>query len=431
MNSFHDRGTHNACASTGSFNYGYRDPMSEFRSILAYDCVVGQCDNVSAASCPRVQRFSSPRIQYNGKAIGSATQDNARQINDVQAIVASFYPAMNCRSDNECNDQDPATTDTCNLRTAVCVFTKGGITIKPDPASVPASDTPFSYMETKVIPKVSSASWITVSLNAVYRSPIPVCSVKYDTGGRLLPAVVRVRNVGTTSFEIRLQNPSGKALTGRDVHCVVADEGTWTLEDGRTVEAKKYTSTITDRKLSWRGQQQTYNAPFKAPVVLGQVMSNNDERFSVFWCRGLSATNAPDGTMIYTGKHVGEDLRRTRALETVGYIVLEAGHATSDGVEIETRRSQQTTMGYVNGKYTSTFERPFATAPAVAIVSQVAMDESDGSWAVLTSSPTTTGMGVALDEDMIGDWERKHGTEEIDYAVFSTTGTIRLNAREG
>jgi hypothetical protein len=65
------------------------------------------------------------------------------------------------------------------------------------------------------------------------------------------------------------------------------------------------------------------------------------------------------------------------------------------------------------------------------LLSQVAMDESDGSWAVLTSSPTITGMGVALDEDMIGDWKRKHGTDEIDWAVFSTTGTIRLHAREG
>ena len=40
----HDRGTKEACSSS-NYNYGYRDPNAAFRSIMAYNCKSGQCDN--------------------------------------------------------------------------------------------------------------------------------------------------------------------------------------------------------------------------------------------------------------------------------------------------------------------------------------------------------------------------------------------------
>lgn len=216
-------------------------------------------------------------------------------------------------------------------------------------------------------------------------------------------------------------------MSARDVHCVIVEEGAWKLGDGRKIEAKKYTSKVTDRKRSWKGEAQTYTNTYTAPVVLGQVMSSNDSKWSVFWCRGAGTTSGPISTKLVTGKHVGEDWSRTRSNEVVGYIVMETGHATSDGVEIETRRGKDIAVGYVQTKNNAySFATPFAIDPAVAIVSQVAVDESDGSWAVLTSNPTKTQLGVAVDEDMIWDKERKHTTEELDYAVFSVAGLIPL-----
>jgi hypothetical protein len=124
LNANHDRATVNAtyCGTTG-YNFGYKDPKAAFRSIMAYDCAISQCDNMPKNGCPRVQRFSSPTILYNGQAIGSATEDNARMINERLATVAAFYPAMNCVSDADCNDGNPSTVDTCNIANSVCVFT--------------------------------------------------------------------------------------------------------------------------------------------------------------------------------------------------------------------------------------------------------------------------------------------------------------------
>jgi chitinase len=58
---------------------------------MSYQCVSGQCDNNVGLSCPRVQRFSNPTYNYNGKAIGSALHDNARQLNRVRDTVAAYY----------------------------------------------------------------------------------------------------------------------------------------------------------------------------------------------------------------------------------------------------------------------------------------------------------------------------------------------------
>ena len=95
------------------------------------------------------------------------------------------------------------------------------------------------------------------------------------------------------SFKIRLQNPSGKSLEGRDVHCVVVEEGSWTMPDGRKIEAKTYESKLTDHKSSWVGEEQTYTNSYSNPVVLGQVISYNDAKWSVFWSGGSSSNRAP------------------------------------------------------------------------------------------------------------------------------------------
>ena len=58
---------------------------------------------------------------------------------------------------------------------------------------------------------------------------------------------------------------------------------------------------------------------------MGQVQTVNDPAWSVFWARGSSVTDPPSSTVLQVGKHVGEDPTKTRADETIGYVVLEAG----------------------------------------------------------------------------------------------------------
>jgi hypothetical protein len=433
FNMQHDRATENVCAMNTTFNYGYIQPNAEFRTIMSYDCKMGQCDNMPKDGCNRVQRFSNsnPAYTFNGKPIGDNSRDNARQFNSKRSLVASFYPAMNCKINAECNDGDASTVDTCNTATSVCVFTPKPATLAPNAAPIAQAPTTapsqLFFMESIKITGVNSTIWKTVPLAKLYISPIPVCTVKYDLGITLLPAVVRIQNVGPNSFNIRLQNPSDVAIANRDVHCVVVEEGKWKMPDGRLMEAKKYSSTVTDNTKTWIGQTQTYQNKYTNPVVLGQVMSFNDPKWSVFWSRAsVSQNNAPTAISIITGKHVGEDTKTTRLVETVGYIVMEAGHATSGTVEVETGRGLDAFTAYTGTKYSAPFTKAFAVRPVVAVVCQMAMDDVDGSWAVLTTDPATTVVGVSIDEDQILDSERAHTTEEIAYALFSIAGPVQL-----
>ena len=205
------------------------------------------------------------------------------------------------------------------------------------------------------------------------------------------------------------------------VYCLAAEEGTWTLPDGRAMEAYTYSSSVTDYNASWVGEARTFSQSYSQPVVLGQVMSYNDAAWSSFWSRGPNKWDPVSASALYTGKHVGEDPNRTRADETVGYIVFEAGNGTLGGVNYEIALGADTIEGTPVGARTYTFAQPFAQPPVVAVVSQSGMDGADGSWASLFGgSPLrANGMDLAVSEDQVKDSERNHTTEQVGYAVFA------------
>jgi hypothetical protein len=74
--------------------------------------------------------------------------------------------------------------------------------------------------------------------------------------------------------------------------------------------------------------------------MLGQVMSYNDPKWSVFWSRGAADWSPTYGYNWLTGKHVGEDSTRSRVDESYRLLVIEERHAVS-----EDQKSRQRVMG--------------------------------------------------------------------------------------
>ena len=190
------------------------------------------------------------------------------------------------------------------------------------------------FLATGKVAGVSTSSWSTVTLPNAYASMVVVATPNYDN--TLPPMVTRIRNASGNSFEVKLDRADGAndPVTGVDVYYLVVEEGVYTAaQDGVQMEAVKFDSTVTDNALSWLGESRTYQNPagYDRPVVLGQVMTYNDAAFSVFWASGDDRWSAPSGATMNVGKHVGEDAKVTRADETIGYIVLEAGAGTIGG----------------------------------------------------------------------------------------------------
>jgi len=260
--------------------------------------------------------------------------------------------------------------------------------------------------------------YVTVTLTNTYVSPVVVCSVQYNSN--TTPVVPRVNNITSNSFDVRLQNPFGGMVSAETVSYLVVEEGVWSI-DGVNIEAQTYQSTITDDNSSWVGETQSYGQSYTNPVVLGQVMTENDPNWSVFWTCGSSRTSPPTASILTTGKTVCEDTYTTRADETVGFIVFEAGHGTIGGIEFEASIGSDTVSGGGDSPpYTYSFDTAFDLTPDVAVTTMAGVDGGNGGWAYVHGSTlaTTTSLYLSIDEDQINDSERNHTTEQVGYVVF-------------
>ena len=156
-------------------------------------------------------------------------------------------------------------------------------------------------------------------------------------------------------------------------------------------------------------------------MVVGQVMSYNDTNWSVFWSQGSIREDPVDASNLNVGKHVGEDPNTTRADETIGYIVIESGSGTFDGLAYEAGLGADSVQGLDDSPnpYTYTLSGVLSTA-SVAAASISGMDGGNGAWAVLsgTAPITPTSLGLHVAEDQLSDSEMTHTATQVGYLVF-------------
>ena len=274
------------------------------------------------------------------------------------------------------------------------------------------------FLRTGIVAGVGSSSWTTVTLNRSYASMVVVAVPNYTEATD--PGVVRIQLAQGNSFQVRVDSTDGGVIGGVTVHYMVVEEGVYTqAEHGVTMEAVKFTSTVTDRKSSWNGESRSYANTYSSPVVLGQVMTTADANFSVFWSRGGLRTGAPTSTTLFVGKHVGEDSNTIRADETIGYVVIESGNGTIDGVGYVAALGGDSILG-MDDNPPQSYALTHLSSPSTAIAIQAAMDGGNGSWAVLygPNAVTATDLALAVDEDVVKDDERKHTNEQVGYIVF-------------
>ena len=258
--------------------------------------------------------------------------------------------------------------------------------------------------------------WQTVTLPYTYEEMIVVAVPQYRA--IKAPAVVRIRNAEGNAFDVRVQNPSGESLSDYTVHYIVVEAGEYTLEEhGVKMEAFTIETSFADHSGDWRGQLVSYTQAYENPVVLGQVLTDRDERWSVFWARG-ALVSTPPGNVVLMGKHVGEDDDIEREGEKIGYIILETGLGEVPGFLYQAYVGDDSVSGVENNP---PFEYEHALADAgVAILAAAGMDGVNGGWPVLWgNAPLANGaIGLAIEEDQVNDSERQHTTEQVAVLVL-------------
>lgn len=262
--------------------------------------------------------------------------------------------------------------------------------------------------------------FVTVNLVNAYRSPVVVCVPSYTSG---VPRTVRLKDVNSTSFKVRVQNPSGTMCPATTVHFLVVEEGVWT--EPIKLEARKYDTNTVGEDRNWdydiRSYGQTYSGTL---VVFHQVMTYNDAGWITTYVSKIDRRTAPPSSSD-SGFRIalnGAEAVNSHGTETIGYVVVEQGQGTIGGVKYDIKRTADFVQGFGNSPpYNTPFSQTFSAAPQVVVSSQLEMDGTNGGW-VVDHTITQTQAGLMIDEDQVKDNERWHTTETCGFWAFEIAG---------
>jgi hypothetical protein len=230
--------------------------------------------------------------------------------------------------------------------------------------------------------------------------------------------VVRLRNVTSSGFDIRLQNASGTAISAESVNYLVVEEGAFTLLDGTQIEAHRFVTDTTGSSSAWNSDVVTYTHTYAvAPVVLAQVMTSYDDIFTTTWVNGGSQTTPPSNTTLRVGLNVAE-AATSHGVEEIGWIAIDSNKSSVVGsTGYQTIISGNVVSGHDAGCSTVNYFSSFAANP-ILIAHLQGMDDGDGGW-LAQCGQSTSQANVHVEEDQVGDAERSHAPEQVGVAAFA------------
>ena len=330
-----------------------------------------------------------------------------------QGILACIIPPNYTLNDQDCQDADssvyPGAPEICDGQDNDCdnLTDEGGCRL---------------VMEHGNLKRVGG-EWQTIHLQYDYESMVIVANVVLNSEQQI-PVVTRIRTIDHNSFEIKLQNPAGEEVGYYALTYFVVEAGTYTeAEHGINLEAHRFESNMVSSVTAWELDPQTYQNTYQEPVVIGQVMSYNDPRWSSFWSSSktdrASAANVLGFSM---GRQVGEDPDTDRLAETLGYVVIEAGMYELNGVHFYAALGDDSIRGVSNSSHGYPYETPLGQLDC-AVASMATMKGLDGGFPVLfTEDPfgQRSKLMLAIDEDQIVDEERSHDGESVSFLAFGS-----------
>ena len=246
-------------------------------------------------------------------------------------------------------------------------------------------------------------SWSRVVLTKDFVNPIVI--VGPPSANDSDPCIVRLRNVDTTGFDIRIQE--WDYLDGfhgdETVHYMVIEQGSYTLDDGSKVEAGSFTGGI-------RFQRYDFQAPFQtAPVLLTTISSLNEEDAVTGRIRKL----APNS---FEFKLSEQEVNKIfHADETIGYIAWEVGTGTIGQFHYEVERTENSVT---NQWRTIKFNDNFIDSPLFLAAMQ-SYNSGENS-TVRQQNLTATEVLVRIEEEASKDLETDHPTEVVGYMILSS-----------
>jgi hypothetical protein len=247
-------------------------------------------------------------------------------------------------------------------------------------------------------------NWKRINFSQSFADPIVVANPLSLNGAD--PAVIRIRNLGSTGFEIRIQewNYLDGTHTVENVSYLALERGSFTLENGARVEAGRFSTD----KVNTFGQV-SFNQGFKnVPVVVTSITSFNGSDTVTGRVKNVN-TRGFEYTM-----QEQESISDVHTGESIAYIAWEPSAGTVDGITYEIAK---TGADVSHSFHTIQFKTDFKTSPLFFADMQTAngMDTANVRW----QNKDEYAIEVQIDEEQSQDDEIEHATEVVGCMAFS------------
>jgi len=247
-------------------------------------------------------------------------------------------------------------------------------------------------------------TWTRVNFERTFVTPIVVAGPISLNGGQ--PAVVRIQNVDTTGFEMRIQEwdyLDGSHVT-EAVSYLVMEQGNYTLADGTKIEAAKLETRAADSF-----QQVAFSEAFNVPpIVMTTITGFNDSNAVAGRVRQISV----DGFGYRMQEQEGNV--QDHGTENLSYIAWEP----SSGAMGDTIYLVEKTIDAVkHDDYCIFFDEPFPSAPT--FLADMQTTDGGDTANVRYANKDEFAVDVLIDEEQSRDTETGHTTEVVGYMAFS------------
>jgi PKD repeat protein len=253
-------------------------------------------------------------------------------------------------------------------------------------------------------------NWVHIDFDNTFIAPIVVSGPPSQNDSD--PAVIRMRNISATGFDIRLQEWDYQDdVHGKEtVAYLVLERGNHTLDDGTMIEVGTFTSTDTSF------QTVQFDTTFSTePVLMTSIATFNEAETITSRLRNISTTSfahKPQGQEASTSSH---------ASETINYIAWEPSRNKINNINVIVGKTADKVR---HRWYTVNFGEELTDLP-VFLGTMQSHDGKDTS-AIRYADKTYTAVQVMVEEEQSKDDETRHTSEVFGYFLFSENSDLSL-----
>jgi PKD repeat protein len=265
----------------------------------------------------------------------------------------------------------------------------------PPPPPPPPSQSFLSYGEI-----MADSNWQRITFSRVFNKPVVVAkALSYNNTSQ---AVVRIRNVDSTGFDICVQNYLDGLHSQEEVSYLVMDAGNYMLADGTRIEAGAISTNTKSFKTFY------FHQAFKVVPVLITSISTYNEADTV--TNRLKAINKK--RFKFRLQEQGSIKSQRHTYESINYIAWEPSAGTKDGWDFQVSKTNSINSQF---KYVP-FAQPFLSIPS--FIADIQTANENGSAAELRwQNKDQFGVQVKIEESD----NTAHRRESIGCMVFAPT----------